>query len=685
MIGSTLPFGVGALAWSPDGGTVVAGASGRNFDESKTPGIAVLDAASGRLLRHFDKLWTTGLSVSPDGRLLGMLSKESAELMALDTGFRVLDLETGKGLWRIDGLVTEQAFSQDSRLVVTSTFNDLYRMLPTETGQPVTELGVSTAIPRLVPVFSADSRWLVTGDRPGVAVLDGRTGEHLTTLPHPAGPILQVAFRDGDGEIVAVTDNGYVWVIETGTWRTVHETQLEGLEHIALGGMEDLHSPVAFSPDGGRVAVRDGSTVAVYDVLDGRRHFTPLPMPLPARNTSVHFSPDGRHIAANHLVDQQSARGVTVLDAATGETVLADGADKVLVVAFSPDGTSLAAGGMVAGGNFGFVRVYDLGHRPVLCGHSATVTRVAVSSSGARLVVTASADRKAGVFHADSGGRLLEQMHPGPVPAVAVQADGTGFLTGCADGGARLFDTVSGRPRWQVDHDRSVDAVALADGVAATASADKTARVIDLTTGAERSRHAHPGAVTHVALSADGAWVATGCADRATRIFATGADAEPLLYQHDGPVRALSFSGTLLVVAASEFVLVVDAATGQSHAELGHPRQVSAAVLSPDGRLLATGGVEGILRVYDLTATPPTLVAQRGFGAAVTALAMNPLDRRLAVALDDPAVRMVDPDNGAELYRLVHPSPVLDLAFSGDGELIATAGGDAAARVYHAR
>jgi WD40 repeat protein len=685
MISATVPFAVGALAWGPDGRTIVAGASGLTFDESKVHGIAVLDADSGRLLRLVDRLWTGGLSVSQDGQLIGVQSKDSADPTVTDTGFRVLDAATGKELWHTNGFVTEHAFSPDSTVVVTSTFLESYRMLPARTGTPVTEVGDGGMLPRLTPVFSADGRWLVIATRTSALVLDGHTGERVAEVPTPDGAtIFRIAFGEGDQRFALITGSGQVRVVDTGTWTVTAEVRLEGIDTVPMGPIEDLLAPTAFSPDTDRVAVRAANGLAAYSVVDGRRLWDPRPMPMPTRNTRVLFSPNGRYVAVNQVVGTQPARGITVLDAATGQTVLQDGADKTLVIAFSPDGTRIAAGGQVTNTGLGFVRRYDLGRPTVRCALSSSVTGVAVSQGPARFLL-ASAAEKVSLFQADAGTFLLERAHPGAVTSVAFGPDGQDFVTGCADGGVRAFATASGLPSWKTDHDRAVNAVALAGSLVATASADKTARLLDLASGAEKLRLTHPASVSQVALSPAGDRVATGCADRITRIFATDHTDELYRVEHDGPVRALSFAGPLVVTAASEIVVVLDTTTGLRRAEIGHPQQVSTAALSPDGALLATGGAEQLLRVYDVTGEAPVLLWQRRFGTAITRLAFHPVDRQLAVVLDDPVVRLLDPESGAEHHRLIHSAPVLDLAFSADGELVVTESTDDAASIFPAR
>jgi len=81
------------------------------------------------------------------------------------------------------------------------------------------------------------------------------------------------------------------------------------------------------------------------------------------------------------------------------------------------------------------------------------------------------------------------------------------------------------------------------------------ARVIDARTGAELCRVRHDGAVSAVAFSPDGTWVATGSGDRSARVFDAATGAELCRVNHRGAVSAVAFSpdGTWAATGSSDY------------------------------------------------------------------------------------------------------------------------------------
>jgi hypothetical protein len=158
---------------------------------------------------------------------------------------------------------------------------------------------------------------------------------------------------------------------------------------------------------------------------------------------SVAFSPDGSRLAA--------ARGTNVLiiNPIDGSAIatLTGHEGPVNAVAFAPDGRSLIAAGGRAG-MFGAVAVWDLGSGERISswrGHADAVLSAALSPDGTRLA-TSSYDRMVMLWDVESGDqfRVLKE-HTDAVYAVAFSPDGTRVASASGDRTVKLWEAATGR------------------------------------------------------------------------------------------------------------------------------------------------------------------------------------------------------------------------------------------------
>src|SRR5262249_47737706 len=116
----------------------------------------------------------------------------------------------------------------------------------------------------------------------------------------------------------------------------------------------------------------------------------------------------------------------------------------------------------------------------------------------------------------------------------------------------------------------------------------------------------------------------------------------------------------------------------------GHEKPIHTLAFSADGRLLASGGDDQIIRVWDL-ATQKEVVGLRGHTQPVSSLAFSPDARRLASAgtgrgaegTPQPVeVKVWDTNSGREiLTRHLHWVLARSVVFSPDSRRLACAGG----------
>jgi WD40 repeat protein len=251
---------------------------------------------SGTRVQHWAGVSWESFAVSPDGRLVvarhgAGTTKEEVPLLG---PMRVLDLNTG------EVEVTLQGFCDH-------TLPDFYTGIAKDdpalktcgrVGDPPFTFG--TAAVR----WSPDGRWIVAleGGGDGAVVWDagtgaivasvlrpGTTGDGVWTQPYDA------TFSPDSGRLVVSTMIGALLVIDTETWETVAERQLEvvnrssaGVVGYAADGSLVVVVPLRQNAANTRVLLVDPQTLVVRRVLSDVAEGTVQ---------SAHLSPDGSRVA----------------------------------------------------------------------------------------------------------------------------------------------------------------------------------------------------------------------------------------------------------------------------------------------------------------------------------------------------------------------------------------------------
>jgi WD40 repeat protein len=203
--------------------------------------------------------------------------------------------------------------------------------------------------------------------------------------------------------------------------------------------------------------------------------------------------------------------------------------------------------------------------------------------------------------------------------------------------------------------------------------------------------------VRSAAVSADGRWIASGSDDHSLRLY--NADTGDLVHEvsvgTEGPVWGVAFvpSGTtpLVVTASARSGLQLwDAGAGTP---IGDPMPgagpVHSVASSADGALIATGGEDGAVRVWDRRSRTERFANKFRHGsldskALVRSLAFSPRDNHLVSGGDDKTVRLWDVNSGTSLVKPVG-GRVTAVAFNSDGNEILVSRVDGAIEIRSGR
>lgn len=497
-------------------------------------------------------------------------------------------------------------------------------------------------------------------------------------------------------------DRPYVPRAEYALWKA-----WEGMGGVIRIPEEMLYCSVAFSPDGKSIVSAANLKIYIWDSFTGESIVPPMEGHTgPIK--SVAYSPDGDYIVSASLDST-----IRIWDGKTG-TPLGKPIDKhrdfVHSVSFSPDGRYFASASSDS-----TVCIWDVETREMvgepMRGHTDKVFAALYSPDGSR-IASGSNDGTIKIWDSETRKCVLTIQLPSPSPAISLRIDKTGVsslvyspdgksIAGATyDGDLCIWDGESGEIITTIQRDTwttitslvfSPDGKRLISGVA-----DGSMVIWDSKTGKQVGKpfEGHLNTIRSLAFSPDGRRLASSSIDTTLRLW----DYEPdygfrVWRSNIKSVSALSLSpdGKLIAVGGYEGVHILDCETGdmvgKTQNESSDEYIIECVTFSPDGAVIAAGGTDNKIRFWSAKTGESVGCPLEGHTDYVFSLAFSPDGKHLVSGAQDKTIRVWDIETGGLVYSLLegHDYPIHSVVYSPDGRLIISGSTDGTVRVWESK
>jgi WD40 repeat protein len=536
------------------------------------------------------------------------------------------------------------------------------------------------------------ARWQLPYQAPGTPT------EHLARiignprLRHGA-PIYAVAFSPDGQRLASASGDQTVklWDVANG-----HEIR-------TYEGHDDLVKYLAYSPDGQMIASAGRSAVVkLWDPASGKDIRT-LKYDEGQEVKALAFSRDGKHLFVSFTPGPaKNITGVLVcFDVKTGAVKRTDTdfRGRVSSLAVSVDGTMVASAD-----ESGQVRLWQ--YPTLIDNPKQPAYWTKQHDTGALYAVTFSPDGKTLVCSGADGVKLYSAVQPGSsfqvstprltlpatsfTKALAFSRDGKSLFTGALDGLIRFWDPESGQMLGSFKgHAGEVHSLSFNPGgnQLASASFDYTVRLWDfdiVLVARELAQHDEP--IWSVAFNPEGDRIVTASADRTLRVWDLGGGkAIHTIAGHNAPVTAAAFSPDgkyIASVGADKMLRLWDAATAAAlRVGEGHTGTITALDIAADGKRIVTGSADRRIKIWDAD-TAKVLLSIDDSPSLVAAVAFRPDGKQIAVGNVDQTIALYDTTGKLEQRWNAHGVAVNCVAYSPNGQLLASGGNDTLVRVW---
>ena len=682
-----------------------------------------LDAQSEAVIELIDAPVVQDIQAKPDVRnQLGENSddrgkgngagQESNQVLSDNGNYTQLGLPKEAKIRFGKGAATEIQYSPDgTRFAVASTIG--IWLYDADTGQEINLLTGHTEHVLCI-AFSPDGKTLASGSQDNtIRLWDANTGQHKKTFTGHTRGVYSVSFSP-DGQTLASGGSGLdatirLWDTTTGT----HKQTFKG--HTVYV------SSVSFSPDGKTLASGSGdATICLWDTNTGtlKKKITGhkigifkkvlgkiglLTIPYETDVLCVEFSPDGKTLASGSRDNT-----IRLWDANTGEPkqILRGHSGFTDSISFSPDGRVLVSGG------WDIIGLWDAttGELKQTLPESTQLftegaSSISLSPDGKTLASDNLGSPELSLWNVTTGEKKRTIAgYISRVKSVAFSPDGKTLASWDWQGKIHLWDTNTGEKKQQLFRGSrpisSIDIGCLSfspDGKTLASGNGEEIDLWDATIGElKKTLTGHDKGVNSISFSPDGRLLASGSWDGTIRLWnaITGEPQRKLTHQ---TVSSVSFSPDGKILASGSLdgnIYLWDVTRGELTQKLEnqnlmrgqaniYPPHIHSVSFSPDGQMLASGGSDNTIRLWDVVTgvQKQTLI---GHASRVYCISFSPDSATLVSGSTDGTIRLWDTNTGQHKRMLSgHTDVVTSVAFSPDRQTLASGSWDCSVLLWN--
>ena len=583
------------ITLSPDG-KVLAAASNDEYRKK----ITLYNTENKEVIQEFKLIANIyGLQFTPDGKYLAI---------GEDTGeAELIDISDGKSVMSYKNhtdRITCLAVSNDGKHLITGSTDMSAVIWDIETGEPIKKLFHTQ--PVISVTFSPDGRFAYTTDQNRMAYKwDALSGSMIGSI-YTYNYIFDIT-ASPDGKKFATATEGKIEIWDASNYHLLK----------TLFQPEFVYA-VKFSPDG-KYLVTGGAdhTARLWDIESGKavKSFVGHTDDI----TSIVYSPDGSYIYTGS-VDGMAHKWNAIVG--SNPWVLRGHISRVSDVAFSPDGKTLITGSWDEDLKNVF-KVWNLNTGSIktsLVGHLWVSSSISFSADG-KYVLTSSGDSTVKIWDAENYKVLqtIEAAEEGKWVNQAVFSQDGKYIFVATDADATYWD-------W-----KAKEKLATFEGISISTRDVTSTRSVALSPDGN--------------LAAVGLWngnvIIYNIKDHTERGFITGYDyPKESDYNNVESLQFTSDSKYILFSSINGNVALYDIEAKKEVQVFEHDQKIYAAAISPNGKYVATGGSDRIVRIWDV-------------------------------------------ETGKLAQTLIgHTDAIYGLAFSADGKFLASGSADSTARIW---